>query len=80
MATGAPSAALSRSSRRFATSVVGQNRRGDRRLSLLPPVRAAMRRRVIRVGCKDPPASCRSRMLKLRAARPWKRRVGWEQP
>ena len=38
MATGAPSAALSRSSRRFATSVVGQNRRGDRRLALLPPV------------------------------------------
>ena len=33
-----------------------------------------------RVGWRGPPPGCRSRMPKLRAARPWKRRVGWEQP
>ena len=48
--------------------------------ALVPTLRAAMKRRVIRVGCNDPPAACRSRPLKLRAARPWKRREGWEQP
>jgi transposase InsO family protein len=33
-----------------------------------------------RVGWKDPPAACRSRSLKLGAARSWERRGGWEQP
>ena len=33
-----------------------------------------------RVGWKSPPPGCRSSPVKLRAARPWKRRVGWEQP
>jgi putative transposase len=33
-----------------------------------------------RVGGKDPPAACRSRPLKLEAARPWRRRRRWEQP
>ena len=42
--------------------------RTDRWLPVLSAVRAAMKRRVIRVGCHDPPASCRSRMPKLRAA------------
>jgi len=30
-----------------------------------------------RVGGKDPPAACRSRPLKLEAARPWRRRRRW---
>ncbi|MHB8578003.1 MAG: recombinase family protein, partial [Dehalococcoidia bacterium] len=33
------------------------------------------KRRVIRVGCKNPPTACRSRSRKLRAAWPWKRKV-----
>jgi hypothetical protein len=33
-----------------------------------------------RVGCKDPPVACRSRPLKLEAARPRRCVAGWEQP
>ena len=33
-----------------------------------------------RVGCKDPPAGCRSSPLKLEAAGTRKRRERWEQP
>ncbi len=33
-----------------------------------------------RVGWKDPPVACRSRPLKLGAARTWERRGRWEQP
>jgi DNA invertase Pin-like site-specific DNA recombinase len=33
------------------------------------------KRRVIRVGCNNPPTACRSRSRKLRAAWPWKRKV-----
>ena len=50
--------------------------RGDARgypfhIQFVPP----WKRRVIRVGCNNPPTACRSRSRKLRAAWPWKRKV-----